>query len=125
MLIYMDYILLYIKTQGAIKMSIKQYYVVFAVFMISTQFFGAAYAHNGWIPSSIPYATTYSPPIIEVPSVPTLVYSTYQQPLPISYAWVPYYVNKPLIIERHGLLCKYRVVTYQTVIEWIYQPIYR
>lgn len=83
------------------------------------------YGNNDWIY----YTTKPSPPSVYVPSIPSITYSTQEtwiaKPLILSYDWVPYYSTKTIIIERQGLLCKYRTVVSQPTIEWIYQPVWK
>lgn len=80
---------------------------------------------NDWIP----YQTQPSAPQVYVPDTPSVTYRTQeiwiQKPNVLSYDWVPYYTSKTIVIERQGLLCKYRTVITQPVIEWIYQPVWR
>lgn len=82
-----------------------------------------AYCINDWIP----YNSSPLPPQVYVPQYPTLTYSTQEtymaRPMIWVYQWVPYYSTKTYITERHGLLCKYRTVIHQPVIEWVYQPV--
>lgn len=82
-------------------------------------------AANDWIP----YTVEPSPPLVYVPQIPSVTYSTEQywfaKPLILSYDWVPYHSYKTIVVERQGLLCKYRTVITQPTIEWIYQPVWR
>ena len=84
-----------------------------------------AYCANDWIP----YEVRPSVPQIYVPSIPSVTYSTseiwIQRPHILSYDWVPYHTYKTIVIERQGLLCKYRTTITQPTIEWIYQPVWR
>lgn len=83
-----------------------------------------SYAHNEWIP----YSPQPMPPTVYVPSTPVVTYSTQEYWIPkptITYDWVPYYTLRTSVVERHGLLCKYRTVIQQPVIEWVYQPVWR
>lgn len=84
-----------------------------------------AYGHNEWVAIQTIPQNVYAPPIIEVPLVPAATFSTYTRPLPIAYGWVPYTITEPILIERHGLICKYRTIVYNTRIEWVYQPIWK
>lgn len=83
------------------------------------------YGYNEWIP----YYTHPSPPQVYVPQTPSITYSTREtwiaKPLICTYDWVPYYTNKTIVIERQGLLCKYRTVINQPTIEWVYQPVWK
>lgn len=93
---------------------------VFFLFIANT-----GYCSSDWVP----YQTQPSVPQVYVPSIPSVTYSTQeiwiQRPYSISYDWVPYHTVKTIVIERQGLLCKYRTVISQPVIEWIYQPVWR
>lgn len=83
-----------------------------------------SYGHNEWIP----YSTQLIPPTVYVPFTPVVTYSTQEYWIPkptITYDWVPYYIVRTSVVERHGLLCKYRTVIQQPVIEWVYQPVWR
>lgn len=85
-----------------------------------------AYCHNnhGWIAHNSAPAVVV-PPVVEVPTVPTQVYTTYARPLMMMYDWVPYTVNHLVVTERHGLLCKHRTYHYEPRIEWVYQPVWK
>ena len=64
-------------------------------------------------------------PIVEVPVVPSVTYSTYARPLIIMYDWVPYTVNHLVVTERQGLFCRHRSYHYEPRIEWVYQPVWK
>lgn len=93
--------------------------------VIFSSFSSMAKANNEWIP----YSVVPSPPVVEVPIMPIVSYSTkdYFVPRPpvLAYDWVPYYTTKTLTVERYGLLCKYRTVIQQPCIEWVYQPVWK
>lgn len=77
----------------------------------------------------IPYETHPTPPVVHSPMIPSVTYRTTEnwisRPLILTYDWVPYYVNKTIVVERQGFLCKYRTVITQPVVEWIYQPVWK
>ena len=83
-----------------------------------------SYGYNDWMP----YNTYPSPPQVYVSSIPTVTYTTNEtfvaRPAIMTYKWVPYYSTKTIVIERQGLLCKYRTVMSQPTIEWVYQPVW-
>ena len=82
-------------------------------------------ANNDWIG----YVPTPSPPTVYVPQIPSATYVTQEtwvvRPLILTYDWVPYYTTKTILIERQGLICKYRNLINQPTIEWIYQPVWK
>lgn len=83
------------------------------------------YGSSDWIPCT----TIPSPPQVYVSSTPSITYTTQEtwiaRPMILSYDWVPYYTTRTTVIERNGLLCKYRTLITQPVIEWIYQPVWK
>lgn len=80
--------------------------------------------NNNWIAyRQIP--TTVQSPIVEVPVVPSITYSTYPKSLIMMHDWVPYTVNHLVMTERYGLFCRNRTYHYETRTEWIYQPVWR
>lgn len=98
--------------------------LIFAVLVASNVSFG----YNEFIPATsqvtvVPEIIT--PPIVEVPLVPSATYSNFSRPLFLMYDWVPYNINKTVVVERQGLFGKYRIITYQPVIQWVYQPVWR
>lgn len=97
--------------------------IIFTLLVIL--FCNSSYANSDWIPYSAPLI----PPQIVVPQTPAVTYSTQEyyipRPLMLTYDWVPYYTTKTVVVERLGFLCKYRTVTQQPVIEWVYQPVWR
>ncbi len=99
----------------------KYVYGLMIVLMISS----TGYCANDWIP----YQVQPSPPQVYVPSVPSVTYYTQEtyvpRPLILAYDWVPYYSTKTFVVDRHGLLCKYRTIISQPTIEWVYQPVWR
>ncbi len=70
-------------------------------------------------------AQTLSPPVVEVPSVPSV---TYTVPAPtVTYTWVPYYHYRQVIVERPRwcfFFKKERVVVSQPFVNWVYAPVY-
>tara|TARA_B100000073_G_scaffold26282_1_gene20344 strand:+ start:609 stop:914 length:306 start_codon:yes stop_codon:yes gene_type:complete len=77
----------------------------------------------------VPYGATpvLRPPVIEVPAVPSVTYSTYPQwPVLIypRYDWVPYYVNNLVVTERFGFFGRRRSYHYEPKVEWVLQPVY-
>jgi hypothetical protein len=102
----------------------RNYFMLVIILFVSS-IMTTANAHNDWIP----YTVVPTPPVIEVPMVPSVTYSTrdYFTPRPaiLTYDWVPYYSTKTLTVERQGLLCKYRTVIQQPCIEWVYQPVWK
>lgn len=66
------------------------------------------------------------PPIVYVPTVPTRIYSTYVVPQTrtMVYQWVPYIVNRPVVVEHRGLFCNRTYVVNQQTIQWVYQLSY-
>lgn len=91
------------------------------LFLFAMTLCNSVYANIGWIPAqSVP-----SYPIVETPSMPTQTYSTYIIPTNTTrYQWIPIYVNKPVVINTWGILCKKQQIIYQPQIEWVLQPIY-
>ena len=80
-----------------------------------------AFANGGWIP----YNHEVSPPVVEVPLVPSITYSTTITTQPtLTYRWIPIYVNKPVVINNYGIFCRRQQIIYQPTIEWVYQPYY-
>lgn len=83
------------------------------------------YADNDWIA----YQYRPVPPVVYVPTYPTVTYSTQEtfivRPVIITHGWVPYYTTKTVVTESRGIFCKYSTVVQQPTIEWVYQPIYR
>lgn len=84
----------------------------------------SAFGNDVWIPHIAP-SPVLMPPVVEVPLVPSVTYSTSVQPMPIIYGWVPYRVNKAVVVEKRCLFYRYQYIIYQPTIEWIYQPVYR
>lgn len=99
----------------------QYFYSLIIVLMMSN----IGYCANDWIP----YQAQPSPPQVYVPQIPSVTYSTQEtwvaRPLILTYDWVPYYTTKTTVMERQGLLCKYRTVISQPSIEWIYQPVWK
>lgn len=93
--------------------------------VIAVLFCSNAYAISEWIP----YQPKPVPPQVYVPSIPSITYSTQEnwitRPITLSYEWVPYYSTQTLVLERQGLLCKYRTVMTQPTIKWVYQPVWK
>ncbi len=84
-----------------------------------------SFANDVWvpyIPAPVPILTQ---PVVEVPLIPSVTYSTMLRPVSITYGWVPYTINKPIVVEKRCLFCRYSYIIYQPSIEWVYQPIYR
>jgi hypothetical protein len=77
-----------------------------------------SYANDTWMPHIAP-----SYPVVEVPLVPSVVYSTRPNPTTISYGWVPYRVDKAVLVEKRCLFYRYQYIVYQPSIEWVYQPV--
>lgn len=97
------------------------------IFCIVVLFSSNVYANSSdWIPY-IPQPVILQPPVVEVPLTPSVTYSNVviQKPLVLTYDWVPYTVNKTILVEKCGLFCKYRYFTVQPTIEWVYQPVWR
>lgn len=80
-------------------------------------------AHDVWVPYTP--APVLMPPVVQVPKIPSVTYSTSPQPMPIVYGWVPYRVNKAVIVEKRCMFHRYQYIEYQPTIEWVYQPVYR
>lgn len=65
------------------------------------------------------------PPVVTVPEQPSVVLVTPEIKKPtIIYRWVPIYVNRPVTIINNRLFSRTERITYQTTIEWVYQPFY-
>jgi len=81
---------------------------------------------SNWVPHA-PYIkpVPVTQPVIEVPVVPSVTYSTYNRPLMIMYDWVPYSVNHLVVTERQGLFCRHRTYHYEPRVEWVYQPVWK
>jgi hypothetical protein len=71
-----------------------------------------------WV-ASIPAA----PPMVVTTPVPAV---TYVIPQPtVVYGWVPYYYSVPVVTERRcWFLRRERQITYQSQMQWHYQPFY-
>ena len=91
---------------------------VFAVFLCSI-----GYAHNTeWVPYNL---EVIPPPVVETPLVPSITYTTFTIPINrVRYQWVPVHINRPVVVNTWGILCKKQQVIYQPQIEWTLQPIY-
>lgn len=103
----------------------RQLFLFSCVFFLCFGISSTAYCANDWVPYN-----TYGVPVqVYVPPYPAITYSTQEtyipRPMIWVYEWVPYHTTKTYVTERHGLLCKYRTVVQQPVIEWIYQPVLR
>lgn len=89
--------------------------------LITSLCYNVSYAHNEWVP----YIRQPSPPVVYVPSVPQITYTTPDyipiMPRILTYEWVPYYSYRNIVVEKHGLICQYRTVIQQPYIEWVYQ----
>ena len=81
---------------------------------------------SNWVPH-VPYIkpVPVTQPVVEVPAVPSVTYSTYTRPLMIMYDWVPYSVNHLVVTERYGLFCRHRTYHYEPRVEWVYQPVWK
>ena len=99
-------------------------YLFFTVLGLAIAFWSnIGYTHNGgWIAVQAPLV---APPVVEVPAVPSVTYSTYPQ-WPVlmypRYDWVPHYVNRLVVVEKRGLLCRHKTYYYEPTVEWIYTP---
>lgn len=83
-----------------------------------------AYA-GAWVPANPAPVSVVSAPVVEVPMIPSVTYSTYAKPLIIMYDWVPYTVNHLVVTEKQGLFCRHRTYHYEPRVEWIYQPVWK
>jgi len=82
------------------------------------------FADQNWIPYIPNQNIVVTIPTIEVQYVPQVNYYIPRQPI-LTHEWVPYYVNKPIIIEQRGLFCRHQYIMYQPVMEWFYRPVWK
>ena len=98
--------------------------IISICFLFFVAFYASeGYSHNsGWVASSA--VVTPTPPVVEVPSVPAVTYSTFTTPINITYGWVPYYYNSQIVTEKRFFFCRRYFTVQRPAVQWVYQPVY-
>lgn len=96
--------------------------------IIATIFFSLifveGFAQQDWMPY-VPNPNIVIPtPTFETPYIPQAIYNPPRQ-LIFTYELVPYYVNKPIVIEQRGLFYRHQYLVYQPIVEWFYRPVWK
>jgi len=94
-----------------------KYIMILMIIMFGSQITNA----QEWVTSDI------VPPYIEVCNLPTQSFSTRLDNNPyrvMTYQWIPYVYNVPIIEQRHTIFGHKTIIIYKPVIYWVYQLAY-